>query len=45
MCSQFDFALLLVQYQREIELERTRKLPVYAGPAQYLPATGTDGRY
>ena len=38
------FVLLLVQYQRAIELDRTRKLPVYAAPPQYLSATGTDGR-
>lgn len=39
------FVLLLVQYQRAIELDRTRKLPVYATPPQFLSATGTDGRY
>lgn len=40
------FILLLVQYQREIELDRTRNLPVYAEPRaqQPLAATGTDGR-
>ena len=39
------FVLLLVQYQREIELERTRNLPVYAEPRRSLAPTGTDGRY
>ena len=38
------FILLLVQYQREIELDRTRNLPVYAEPPSTLVATGTDGR-
>ncbi len=39
------FVMLLVQYQREIELERTRNLPVYAQPRERLAPTGTDGRY
>lgn len=38
------YVLLLVQYQREIELERTRQQPVYARPRHVLAATGTDGR-
>ncbi len=38
------YVLLLVQYQREIELDRTRHLPVYAPPRRHLVATGTDGR-
>ncbi len=39
------YVLLLVQYQREIELDRTRNLPVYAPPPRRtLVATGTDGR-
>lgn len=38
------FVLLLVQYQREIELARTQYRPVIAGPRQSLAATGTDGR-
>ena len=36
------FVLVLVQYQREIEIERTRRLPVYAPPSPLAP-TGTDG--
>ncbi|MEM7286480.1 MAG: hypothetical protein AAF480_09035 [Actinomycetota bacterium] len=40
------FVMLLVQYQRAIELDRTRNLPVYAAPRdQQLLATGTDGRW
>lgn len=39
------FVLLLVQYQRAIELNRTQNLPVYAAPRQSLASTGTDGRY
>lgn len=38
------FILLLVQYQREVELDRTRNRPVYAGPRGNLAATGTEGR-
>ena len=38
------FILLLVQYQREIELDRTQNLPVYAEPRGNLAATGTYGR-
>jgi hypothetical protein len=37
------FVLLLVQYQRAIELERTMSRPVYAAPPQRrLASTGTD---
>ena len=37
------FILLIVQYQREIEFDRTQHLPVYAEPrAPRLAATGTD---
>ena len=40
------FVMLLVQYQRAIELDRTRNLPVYAQPLDpQLMATGTDGRW
>lgn len=40
------FVMLLVQYQRAIELDRTRNLPVYAAPRdRQLLATGTDGRW
>ena len=40
------YVMLLVQYQRAIELDRTRNLPVYAAPRdQQLLATGTDGRW
>lgn len=39
------FVMMLVQYQRTIELERTRNLPIYAAPRDaHLLATGTDGR-
>lgn len=41
------FILLIVQYQREIELERTQNRPVYAEPRPVqgqFAATGTDGR-
>lgn len=37
------YVLMLVQYQREIEFERTRQRPVYAPAAPALAATGTDG--
>ena len=39
------FVMLLVQYQRAIELDRTKKLPLYAAPRRLLASTGTDGRY
>lgn len=39
------FVMLLVQYQRAIELDRTQNLPVYAAPRDPLASTGTDGRY
>ncbi len=40
------FVMLLVQYQRAIELDRTRSLPVLAAPRdRQLQATGTDGRW
>ena len=38
------FVMLLVQYQRAIELDRTRNLPVYAAPRRALASTGTDGK-
>jgi len=38
------FILTLVQYQREIELDRTQNRQVLAQPRQPLAATGTDGR-
>ena len=36
------FVLLLVQYQRAIEFERTRRRPIYVA-ADHLAPTGTDG--
>ncbi len=38
------FILTLVQYQREIELDRNQHRQVLAQPRQTLAATGTDGR-
>ncbi len=39
------YVMVLVQYQRAIEHERTSNLPVYATPRNRLASTGTDGRY
>ena len=40
------FVMMLVQYQRAIELNRTQNLPVLAAPRdRQLAATGTDGRW
>ncbi len=40
------FVMMLVQYQRAIELDRTKSLPVLAAPRdRALQATGTDGRW
>ena len=40
------FVMMLVQYQRAIELDRTKNLPVLAAPRdRQLQATGTDGRW
>ena len=40
------FVMLLVQYQRAIELDRARSLPVLAAPRdRHLQATGTDGSW
>lgn len=36
------YVLLLVQYQREIELEQTRQRPLLDQPPRHLASTGTD---